>query len=187
MTYDINTTELIENPNTQLKAMYGDRSLTRFIQKCPHCHNSCTVIMDDRDSLEPCPMCSGGRLRSAEYASGTVAGGNPRSNFINRNGEIVYKPDYYEGVDVSLLSWNRGQNIYQKYGCRRTYCNNPTAQRDGDCKTCQTRSQGRSIPRLSIPEMIQIYREVERIQNYEERIEKIAQKLSESSTIRGTA
>jgi len=132
-----------------------DSSELAMIAKCWHCDNSCLVIMDDasRGFAEPCPMCAGGKMRSAEYATGIQAGGYRQNDYKNRLGNIVVQPDYYAQMDTSTLSWNHGLTTSHRFACSRFGCEYPMRVANQMCGSCLQRADQNNGVRQPMPSM----------------------------------
>lgn len=159
--YWLDNVATVEHPSDAQKLLAKNSASVRVMTDfCSHCENSCLVIFDDSPGLlEPCPCCRGGFLRSAEYASGTQGFGRGYNFFVNRNGAVVYKPDWFEGVDVSVLSWNRGLTLEYRFSCVNPWCNNPCLDRHGPCVACRRKREnsGAMVRMPSMNEMLAMF------------------------------
>jgi len=164
-------------------AMNGNKA----VERCGHCDDTFMVIFDDapRGFIEPCPMCAGGRLRSAEYSIGAQAAIDPSrvnaANSHNRNGKSTSKPDYFVGVDMTHLTWNRGLSLNHTMTCSRMGCNQPMDRPNTLCGGCKaTRDQRMGVTRIpSFGEMLDMFQQVEHIEDKPSRLYAIEALLDE--------
>lgn len=134
--------------------------------KCPHCEFG-WVTMDDQgpwsNLVEPCPMCPRGMGRSVEVVTGVTDPGrikdtstceyrhrsqpNDPLTRMNRIGGPTTGDNYYHGVDVRALTWNRGYSLDHVRFCSEVDCHEPST--GGPCRCCSLPKDAKLVPRWS--------------------------------------
>lgn len=137
-----------------------------------HCDGTGLVIVDGTRSAmgEPCPMCTLGARRSAEYVGqidqtpppldlkdprqvsadhANTSNMKPMASWVNRDGKPIRTPNYYADVAVHELAWNNGLTVFDRYDCADRFCSGWASAPRTDCRSCKKRRSGEKVPRFS--------------------------------------
>lgn len=116
---------------------------------CKHCSNAGLVVMDHHPPHLgwPCPMCELGSMRASELTLGTL---DPRAYPPEGLASV---PSFYEGKDLSKLSWNGGLTLAHHHPCSHDWCVEVTDTRGEPCELCRTKA-ARARGERVVPEYV---------------------------------